>query len=81
MRANKCEVLDEIEEWMLIMRHYCFIVAGRTSCSFLKMGGSNKFINEGQKIASESNDIVKLFCSVQHKNLMGFKMRHCTTRS
>ena len=27
-RANSVEMLDEIEEWMLIMRHYCFVVAG-----------------------------------------------------
>jgi hypothetical protein len=26
-RANQCEFLDEIEEWILIMRHYCFVVA------------------------------------------------------
>ena len=26
--ANSVEMLDEIEEWMLIMRHYCFVVAG-----------------------------------------------------
>ena len=26
-RANKSEFLDELEEWMLIMKHYCFIVA------------------------------------------------------
>jgi O-methyltransferase involved in polyketide biosynthesis len=25
-RANQCEFLDELEEWMLIMRHYCFLV-------------------------------------------------------
>jgi O-methyltransferase involved in polyketide biosynthesis len=25
--ANQCELLDEIEEWMLIMRHYCFLTA------------------------------------------------------
>ena len=25
--ANRCEFLDEVEEWMLIMRHYCFLVA------------------------------------------------------
>lgn len=24
--ANKVEMLDEIEEWVLIMRHYCFVV-------------------------------------------------------
>lgn len=27
-RANSVEMLDEIEEWILIMRHYCFVVAG-----------------------------------------------------
>jgi O-methyltransferase involved in polyketide biosynthesis len=26
-RANQCEFLDEMEEWMLIMKHYCFLVA------------------------------------------------------
>jgi O-methyltransferase involved in polyketide biosynthesis len=26
-RANQCEFLDEVEEWMLIMRHYAFVVA------------------------------------------------------
>ena len=26
-RANQTEFLDEVEEWMLIMRHYCFCVA------------------------------------------------------
>jgi hypothetical protein len=25
--ANRAELLDEVEEWMLIMRHYCFVVA------------------------------------------------------
>jgi [phosphatase 2A protein]-leucine-carboxy methyltransferase len=29
--ANKAEFLDEIEEWMLIMRHYCFVVATTSS--------------------------------------------------
>lgn len=26
MNAKKVEMLDEIEEWILIMRHYCFVV-------------------------------------------------------
>jgi len=26
-QANKCEILDEIEEWMMIMRQYCLVVA------------------------------------------------------
>eukprot|EP00980_Cylindrotheca_fusiformis_P003276 scaffold738_cov124-Cylindrotheca_fusiformis.AAC.15 len=26
-QANKCEFLDEMEEWILIMQHYCFVAA------------------------------------------------------
>jgi [phosphatase 2A protein]-leucine-carboxy methyltransferase len=29
--ANKCEFLDELEEFRLIMRHYCFVVATTTT--------------------------------------------------
>lgn len=32
-RANAVEMLDEIEEWILIMRHYCLVVAGITTGS------------------------------------------------
>mmetsp|Transcript_2962 Transcript_2962/g.4249 ORF Transcript_2962/g.4249 Transcript_2962/m.4249 type:complete len:372 (-) Transcript_2962:34-1149(-) len=28
LQSNRCEMLDEYEEWNLIMRHYAFIVAG-----------------------------------------------------
>jgi O-methyltransferase involved in polyketide biosynthesis len=43
--ANRCEFLDELEEWMLIMRHYCFVVASTNSTSivgqsFCKVGSS-----------------------------------------
>jgi O-methyltransferase involved in polyketide biosynthesis len=36
-RANQCEFLDEVEEWILIMRHYAFVVAcgGTSSTSIL----------------------------------------------
>ena len=26
-KANRCEFLDEVEEWIMIMQHYCFLVA------------------------------------------------------
>jgi [phosphatase 2A protein]-leucine-carboxy methyltransferase len=32
-RANQCEFLDEVEEWMLIMRHYCLTVASTLQCT------------------------------------------------
>jgi [phosphatase 2A protein]-leucine-carboxy methyltransferase len=35
-RANQCEFLDEVEEWMLIMRHYCVVVASTQHCTIRK---------------------------------------------
>jgi [phosphatase 2A protein]-leucine-carboxy methyltransferase len=35
-RANQCEFLDEVEEWMLIMRHYCVVVASTQQCTIRK---------------------------------------------
>jgi [phosphatase 2A protein]-leucine-carboxy methyltransferase len=32
-RANQSEFLDEMEEWVLIMRHYCFVAATTSSSS------------------------------------------------
>eukprot|EP00540_Astrosyne_radiata_P003109 CAMPEP_0116825404 /NCGR_PEP_ID=MMETSP0418-20121206/1945_1 /TAXON_ID=1158023 /ORGANISM="Astrosyne radiata, Strain 13vi08-1A" /LENGTH=109 /DNA_ID=CAMNT_0004453905 /DNA_START=255 /DNA_END=581 /DNA_ORIENTATION=+ len=29
-RANQAEFLDEVEEWKMIMEHYCFVVARNT---------------------------------------------------
>jgi hypothetical protein len=35
-RANQCEFLDEVEEWMIIMRHYCVVVASTQQCTIRK---------------------------------------------
>jgi len=35
-RADQCEFLDELEEWMLIMRHYSFIVGSTDSSAIGK---------------------------------------------
>ena len=40
-RANRCEMLDEVEEWMLLMKHYCFLVASTTRCKERKGGDMN----------------------------------------
>merc|ERR1711935_1035514 len=47
-RASQSEFMDEYEEWILIMRHYCFVVAqgGRSSSQqpksdLMKVLGSN----------------------------------------
>lgn len=41
--ANQCELLDEMEEWMLIMRHYCFVVATND-----KSSKANQFLSVGK---------------------------------
>jgi hypothetical protein len=63
--ANKIEMLDEIEEWVLIMRHYCFVVAGAIS------NGSN----------SHAKHIIAKYCGVEGKisNALGFKIGRCTS--
>lgn len=48
LAANKCEFLDELEEWILIMRHYCFVVASNNVRSavgerFTAVGSDSSF--------------------------------------
>jgi O-methyltransferase involved in polyketide biosynthesis len=33
LTANQCDFLDEVEEWMLIMKHYCLVVACTHKCT------------------------------------------------
>lgn len=42
--ANRAEFLDEVEEWMLIMRHYCFVVATTAKDDRLTEIGSSSII-------------------------------------
>lgn len=41
-KANACEFLDELEEWILIMRHYCLLVAATGEAT-----GGAKFCDVG----------------------------------
>lgn len=43
MTANRAEILDEMEEWMMIMQHYCFVVARTKESSpvLCEVGGSS----------------------------------------
>lgn len=57
--ANHCELLDELEEWVLIMKHYCLVVAVKGSVE--------------QDITTETNEsgniisLAKKFCHVMDK--------------
>ena len=74
MKANRCEMLDEIEEWMLIMRHYCFVVAGKRTMN--RDGGdgdgSDNHSRNGQCLANS-------FCAVGLGSLLGFVEGRCLT--
>lgn len=38
VRANQCELLDELEEWRLLMQHYCLAVGSSKSSGFCEVG-------------------------------------------
>lgn len=86
-RANRAEMLDEVEEWMLIMRHYCFVVAA----GGVRMGNRGKedgpvgAFERGQLGEDSGNaryrlkKIAQAFCSVENGNALGFVRSKCIT--
>jgi O-methyltransferase involved in polyketide biosynthesis len=78
-RANMTEMLDEVEEWMLIMRHYCFLVAaGRRRTNENAAVGNDHDHEEGKANCFEN--IAADFCSVKSHNVFGFIPNKCVTR-
>ena len=74
--ANMVEMLDEIEEWVLIMKHYCFVVgAGGTSSS-----SSSNTITDDSNYSNCNNMLETKFCSVGDNSSLGFKNGRCMTR-
>jgi len=71
-QANMVEMLDEIEEWVLIMKHYCFVVAGG-GCKESNVRKSDNH-NDSRYIA-----LLKRFCSAGHGGSLGFRDGRCTT--
>lgn len=51
-KANRCEMLDELEEWILIMKHYSIVVAGCSSTN----------CNDDEKTNTYGKNIVERFC-------------------
>jgi len=41
VRANKCELLDELEEWKMLMQHYCLAVGSAEESGFCEVGVSS----------------------------------------
>jgi [phosphatase 2A protein]-leucine-carboxy methyltransferase len=38
LQANQCELLDELEEWKLLMQHYCLVVGSSKASGFCEVG-------------------------------------------
>jgi len=64
--ANMCEMLDEVEEWILIMKHYCFVVAA---------GGGGGTYKDTSK--NSDDDMTEMFCSVDENNPLGLDSKRC----
>ncbi|CAN0182789.1 unnamed protein product [Ectocarpus sp. 13 AM-2016] len=39
-RASEIEILDEVEEWELIMHHYCLVVAAKGEDTVARLSGN-----------------------------------------
>jgi len=77
-RANMAEMLDEVEEWMLIARHYCFLVAagGAHRKSDDDIRERDDDIRE-QGHEHDLQEIEEAFCSVEDGNVFGFVAKKC----
>jgi len=74
MHANHCEMLDELEEWHLLMSHYCLVVATKfngasditpqeeqlvSNFTFVKLNQSTPFILKTPQSQSGHNDNIQ----------------------
>jgi len=75
-RASRCEMLDELEEFTLLMRHYCLAIGvvgyGRSKND----GGRNS--NDERDGSLEGECVGLRLCEVGEDSVMGFKKGHCT---
>eukprot|EP00978_Attheya_sp_CCMP212_P022791 scaffold68554_cov44-Attheya_sp.AAC.2 len=65
-RANQCEMLDEVEEWILIMRHYCLVVASTSTST---------------SSTTDTNITLPTLCRIGPDSPMGFTEGKCISMS
>lgn len=65
-RAARCEMLDELEEFVLLMEHYCLIIG--VCCSKDREDGGDP---------SNNKSIGLQLCSIGENSLMGFQDGYC----
>ena len=74
-RAARCEMLDELEEFVLLMRHYCLVVGVRAG----KSDDSDGIVgtgNDGRAISKQHAGFQ--LCAVGKKSPIGFQEGRCS---
>lgn len=76
--ANRCEMLDEIEEWQLIMRHYCLIVAGGYQMDAHSDHEKSPREEKNDYSGAIGKQFVESFCQIGPDSPIGFMAGKCT---
>jgi hypothetical protein len=72
-RAMRCEALDELEEFALLMRHYCLLMGIATTLSHGRCAWALPAYNK-----DGGSNVGMWLCSVGSSFLMGFQEGRCT---
>ena len=65
-RAARCEMLDELEEFVLLMKHYCLVMS--VSAKDCKGEGENNAANDNTLVGFQ-------LCAVEKDSPVGFVAR------
>ena len=77
-RAMQCEMLDELEEFQLLMRHYCLCVGVATGGASRCNKATIEHQQEGIALKNRRDCIGYKLCDEGRDSLMGFQEGHCT---
>jgi hypothetical protein len=70
-RANRCEMLDEVEEWNLLMSHYCLVVAcgSLVSSRGSEKGAAEKMVKDphAHSISISEQALLRRFLQVDER--------------
>jgi tRNA wybutosine-synthesizing protein 4 len=57
IKANMCEVLDELEEWKMLMQHYCLVVGSSIESGFCQVVGEQEATSSPMGFVKEQSCI------------------------
>lgn len=73
-RAARCEMLDELEEFVLLMEHYCFVVGVAFPHDTMCKTALN---DDENNCACTSSCVGERLCTVGENSPIGFREGHC----